>query len=144
MLIAIAAVSINNVIGDSHKQLWRLLPDLKRFKELTMGHSVIFGRKTFEQINHPLAGRNVIIFSRKNVPNIPQDDEVFVAGGGEIYKLLLPLCQKMYITSIDKKFNGDVYFPEITSDWQLIEKSKPTIDPKSKLKYHFETWHREP
>lgn len=147
MFSVIAAVCQNQVIGDSQKKLWHLRPDLIHFKQLTQDHTVIFGRKTFELIKSPLRDRNLIILSNKNSVS-PQDfishQEIFVAGGGQIYKLFLPYCQKMYLTRIYQSFEGDIFFPKIGLDWHLSEKSSTFLDPKSKLNYHFETWHREP
>lgn len=151
MLTIIASASINNVIGTKEKQLWKIRADLLRFKELTMGKTVIFGRKTYEEIGRPLLGRKIIILSKKVVPTLeylwnrlPKNEEVFVAGGGQIYTLLLPYCQKMYITRVNKEFEGEIKFPKIGSEWELVERSEPVQDRKSGLEYWFEEWVKNP
>lgn len=146
-LTIIASVSTNNVIGATGKQLWKIGADRLRFKELTMGKTVIFGRKTYEGIGRQLTGRKILILSKQTVATlgdleklIPRNEEVMVAGGEEIYQLLLPYCQKMYLTRVNKNFDGDKHFPEISNEWKLMEKSSSTTDEKTGLEYWYETW----
>ena len=131
MLSIIVAVARNNVIGKDNKLIWHLPEDLKRFKRLTSGKNIIMGRKTFESLGRILPDRKHIILCNDMEMNIDDDrvivlddiskldsyinsdEENFVIGGATIYKLLMPLCDKLYITHIDKEFEGDVYFPEI-------------------------------
>ena len=127
---AIVAIGIGNVIGKDNELLWRIPDDLERFKKLTIGHPIIMGRKTFGSIGRPLPGRpNIIITRDKNfeaagclvVHSIEDaieeakdldDEEIFIIGGGEIYKQALPQIEKLYLTLINDKKEGDVFFPD--------------------------------
>jgi dihydrofolate reductase len=141
----IVAVAENNVIGRDNQLIWHISEDLKRFKELTMGHHIIMGRKTWESIGRPLPGRKSIIVSRnanfkaegaavagsllEAIDYAKNDTEVFIIGGGEIYRGALPLAHKLYLTKVHRRFEGDVFFPEIdTMKWkvELEKKGKPT------------------
>ncbi len=133
MISIVAAVAKNNVIGSKNDLPWYIPEDLKRFKELTTGHTVLMGRKTYESIikrlGKPLPNRNNIIITRQNNYKAPEgveaysslddalaahrDDEIFVIGGAAIFKETLPLADRLYITHIDKEYEGDVYFPEV-------------------------------
>ena len=131
MLSIIVAKAKNNIIGKDNSMLWKLPDDLKRFKEKTIGHTIIMGRKTFESLGGILPNRMHIILSRNPDFNIDSDyvkvvhsllelqpymddeEEHFVIGGAIIYNLLMPYCKKMYVTQIDKEFEGDALFPRI-------------------------------
>ena len=131
MLSIIVAIAENNVIGKDNQLIWHLPEDLKRFKEITSGHKIIMGRKTFESLGRVLPNRKHIILCNDMEMNIDDDrvvvledismlndyinsdEENFVIGGATIYKLLMPMCNKLYVTHIDEEFEGDVYFPEI-------------------------------
>src|SRR5579885_1294168 len=131
----IVAMSINRVIGLNNALPWRLSADLKRFKQLTMGHCLIMGRKTFESIGRPLPGRTTIVVTRQNsfkpdgvqIAHSLEDginqavgDEVFIAGGAQIYNKSIQMADRLYMTIIEKEFEGDAFFPEINfSDWRL-------------------------
>jgi len=150
----IAAIAENNVIGKNNDLIWHISEDLKRFKKLTSGHPIIMGRKTYESLPFkPLPKRKNIILSHKNlkyestiVVNSVEDvfkeckneDEIFICGGAEIYKLFLPYTDKLYLTKIHHFFEGDTFFPEINfSDWELKNISEIFKDKKSGLKYSF-------
>lgn len=141
MLSIIVAIANNNVIGKDNKLIWHLPEDLKRFKTLTTGHTIIMGRKTFESLGRVLPNRKHIVLCNdatmniedKNVEVLPDislldkyinsDEENFIIGGATIYKLLMPYANKMYITKINQDFDGDVYFPEIEeTQWQEISR----------------------
>ena len=123
----IAAVARNGVIGDRNRLPWHLPPDLRRFRELTMGHSIIMGRKTWESIGKPLPGRQNIVVSRQRdfrasgaqVAASLEDairladllEPVFVIGGESLYREALPLAQLLYITELDRDYEGDARFP---------------------------------
>jgi dihydrofolate reductase len=128
MINLIAAVSKNGVIGNRGKLPWHFKKDLERFKSLTMGHCVVFGRKTFESLEKELEGRKIIVLTlNKNfqkrgiivkhsvediINNYLQSKEIcFIAGGEEIYKEFLPFCDIIYLSLIDKEFSGDKFFP---------------------------------
>lgn len=161
MLSIIVAIAKNNAIGKDNKLLWHLPDDLKRFKRLTTGHNIIMGRKTFESLGRVLPNRHHIILSKDTQLKIDSKDvevindismldnyinseeENFVIGGATIYKLLMPYCNKMYITEIDKEFDGDVYFPEILSkEWRATEREEGPKDDENNFKYEYVTYER--
>ena len=162
MLSIIVAKAKNNVIGKNNELLWELPEDLKRFKELTTGHTMIMGRKTFEALGRVLPNRKHIIFSQNpdfkvNDGNveivhsmlqiqeyIEDEEEHFVIGGAMIYNLLMPYVTKMYVTQIEKEFEGDAFFPRIDENiWEVIEKSEVMEDVNSHLKYEYITYKRK-
>ena len=153
MLSIIVAKAKNNVIGKSNKLLWKLPEDLKRFKSLTTGHTIIMGRKTFESIGEILPNRKHVILSnnpdlkieKENVEiahsindlqkYINDKEENFVIGGEMVYILLMPYAIKIYATEIDKNFVGDVAFPKINlNEWKEINR-ECKID--NNIKYYF-------
>ncbi len=161
MLSIIVAKSINNAIGKDNKLLWKIPDDMKRFKEITTGHTVIMGRKTFESIGKVLPNRLNIILTRD--PNYKIDDpnvkilggvsdleeyindenENFVIGGAQIYSILMPKCQKLYVTQVDKDFVGDTYFPVIReNEWEVSEKTEGPKD-ENDFKYEYITYKRK-
>ncbi len=127
---AIAAMSKNRVIGKENRLPWHLPQDLKHFKEITLGHTVIMGRKTFQSIGRALPGRRNVVISRQkdfNGPGIQVfdsisealkscegEDEAFIIGGEEIYRLAMPFLDRLYLTVIDQMIEGDAYFPEFS------------------------------
>ena len=156
MLSIIVAVAKNNVIGKDNKLIWHLPEDLKRFKKITSGKNIIMGRKTFESLGRILPNRKHIILSNDMEMNIDDEsvvvlddisklknyvdseEENFVIGGATIYKLLMPMCDKLYITHIDEEFVGDVYFPEIDlSVWkkEIVEDGITNEDNPYSYKY---------
>ena len=153
-LSIIAAISANRVIGSNNDLPWRLPADWKRFKNLTMGHHLIMGRKTFESIGQPLPGRTTVVITHQSgytptgvqvahsieqaLQMAAEDDEVFVAGGAQIYKQLLPRADRLYLTSIHEEFEGDTEFPELDeTDWQLISQESHEPDEKYPYPYSF-------
>ena len=126
MLSIIVAKAKNNVIGKDNKLIWHLSDDLKRFKTLTTGHTIIMGRKTFESLERVLPNRKHIVFTQnpdfkvedENVEvvhsmlqiqeYIENEEEAFVIGGAVIYNLLMPYVKKMYVTEIDEEFDGEL------------------------------------
>lgn len=158
----IAAVANNHVIGSNNRLIWKLPADLKHFKAMTMGHTLIMGRKTFESIGTPLKGRNTIVVTRQKdydakgcaVANSLKEalclangeKEVFVAGGGEIYAqaIRLHLTRRIYLTRIFANFEGDAFFPEIDQEkWELIERSDREADEKNPYPYSFQIYKRK-
>ncbi len=159
MLSIIVAKAKNNVIGKDNKLIWHIPEDLKRFKALTTGHTIIMGRKTFESLGRVLPNRYHVVLSNNpdfNVDNenveviydislldkyINDDNENFVIGGATIYKLLMPYCKKMYITQINQDFDGDTFFPEIDlTKWEIIKKEKGLKDEKNPYDYEFDDY----
>ena len=161
MLSIIVAKAKNNIIGKDNKMVWHLPEDLKHFKNLTTGHTIIMGRKTFESLGKPLPNRKHIIFSQNpdfkvNDENVEvvhsllqiQDliegkEEAFVIGGAMIYNFLMPNVKKMYVTEIEKDFDGDTFFPIIDSEvWKETSREKGIKNEENNLDYYFVTYER--
>ena len=156
-LTIIAAVSINNVIGNNNKLIWKLSNDLKRFKNLTTNHSVIMGRKTFESLPNPLPDRDNIVITRDtnySKPNIQvcssienainltkTDTQPFIIGGGEIYTQTINIVDKIELTRVHEEFDGDAYFPEIPLDiFELINEENYNSDLENEFDYSYLTY----
>lgn len=132
---AIAAMSLNRVIGRGSEIPWHLPEDFKWFKATTMGHVLLMGRKTFESIGRPLPGRETIVLSRsgfsdervRTISSVADlqdpgaEREVFVCGGAEIYRLLLDRCSDLYLTVVKREVEGDAIFPEFEDRFELVE-----------------------
>ena len=153
----IAAVSENNVLGKNNKLIWHIPNDLKRFKKLTLGHSVIMGRKTFESIARPLPQRkNIILTRNKNYKakgaviahNVKEalnfcenDNQPFIIGGGEIYKLFMSISNKIELTRIHKSYDGDAFFPEILEEkWKLVNSKKNNLNETKIINFSYLTY----
>jgi dihydrofolate reductase len=155
----IAAMSENGVIGHSGRLPWHLADDLKRFKRLTMGHTVVTGRKTWESIGRPLPGRRMVVISRQPnyrphgaqvVPSLDAalalaelagDDEAFIIGGAEIYRLALPRADRLYLTRVHADIAGDTYFPDVNwKNWQRIAAEEHGSDGNNEYPFSFETY----
>lgn len=151
----------NRLIGKDNQLPWRLPADLKYFKETTMGHPIVMGRKTYESIGKPLPGRTNIVLTR-NPAFIADgceifhskeeflswadkaDDEIFVIGGAEIYRLFIKDVDQLYVTKIFDQFEGDEYFPRINWDaWQLVSKKRGIKDEKNPYDYEFRLFIRK-
>ena len=156
MLSIIVAIANNNVIGKDNKLIWHLPEDLKRFKALTTGHTIIMGRKTFESLGRVLPNRKHVILCNDAQMNIDDEnveilsdislldkyknseEENFIIGGAPIYKLLMPYADKMYITKINQDFEGDVYFPEIKDEeWKAIKIEKGLKNEANPFDYEY-------
>ncbi len=138
MINMIAVIGKNRELGCDNKLLWNLPEDMKRFKELTTGHTIVMGRKTFESIGKPLPNRtNIIItrdknFTKKGCKIIysPEDiisennklENIFIIGGGEIYKLFLPYAEKLYLTIVEDGPKADTFFPNYSEFSNIIFK----------------------
>lgn len=150
----IVAIAQNNVIGNNNQLIWHIPGDLKRFKSITMGHTVVMGRKTFESIGKPLPGRKNVVISRQDnfkpegcliyksldeaLEFLKTENEVFIIGGGEIYRLAMPLTHKIYLTKIHKDFPGDTLFPEIPlEDWEITYEETISEDEKVNFSYSY-------
>ncbi|QRK13101.1 dihydrofolate reductase [Archangium violaceum] len=136
-LSAIVAMASNRCIGRDNTLPWRLPADLKRFKQLTMGHTLILGRKTYESIGRPLPGRTMVVVTRQRdyapegvqvVHSLEQaleqargDDEAFIGGGADLYRQAMERVQRLYLTRIEREYEGDAFFPEVNlSGWRLL------------------------
>jgi dihydrofolate reductase len=156
----IAVVDENNGIGKDNHLLCHLPADLKRFKELTTGHSIIMGRKTFESLrNGPLPNRKNIVITKNPdykangcyiVHSVDQALEIckeeitaFVIGGEQIYSKFINIADILYITKIYQIFDADVFFPEINPDqWQLLDEIEKEPDEKNRFFYSFRFYSR--
>jgi dihydrofolate reductase len=159
----IVATSLNHAIGKDNQLLWHLPADLKFFKATTMGCPVIMGRKTFQSIGRTLPGRqNVVITRDKNfnadkqfdltvvgsideaLVKLHSENEVFIIGGGEIYKQSIDSVDTIYVTLVHTIIDGDVYFPEIDkSKFELLREEKHLADEKNKFDFTFQKFERK-
>lgn len=155
MISLMWAMDNNHVIGYNNQLPWHLPEDLKFFKRTTMGHPIAMGRKTWDSIGRPLPGRENIIITRNpeftcegcTVLNSVEalleysrqkDEEIFVIGGAEIFKLILPDADKLYLTRIYDKFKGDTFFPALNlEEWSLLSREKGIKDEKNPYDYEF-------
>jgi len=150
----IAAASENNIIGKDNKLIWRLSDDLKHFKELTKGHFVIMGRKTFESMPKALPNRTNVIITRKTdykaentivvnslekaLKAAENDNQPFVIGGGEIYKLSMEIADRIELTRVHTSIEGDTSFPEIDLEkWQEVKNEKRLKNEKNEYDFSF-------
>ena len=154
----IVAIAKNRAIGKDNKLLWYLPNDLKHFKDITSGHTVIMGRKTFDSVGKPLPRRRNIVVTRQDISIegcevvksidaaltlCAHEDEVFIVGGAEIYRQAIPLTNRIYLTIIDQEFDGDTFFPELEAgDWQETQRENFEPDDKNKYSYSFITLER--
>ena len=157
------AASENNVIGKDNKLPWYLPNDLKYFKNLTWGMTVVMGRKTYESFDNLLKGRkNIVITRNKNwkaegveVANSIEEalilaektsvKEIFIIGGAEIFKATLPKADRIYLTRIHHSFEGDAFFPEINkTEWELVKNRDCPADEKNAYAHSFQVWERKP
>jgi dihydrofolate reductase len=132
-LIIIAALARNRIIGKGGSIPWHFSEDLKRFKRLTMGHTIVMGRVTYESIGKPLSGRKNVVITTRSIPTsvsdsttsvltfpspetalnaLKHDEKVFIIGGGQLYRYFLSLADEMYLTILSREYEGDTYFPE--------------------------------
>jgi len=157
----IVAIAGNYAIGKDNELLWHISKDLKRFKELTKGHYIVMGKRTYFSLPvRPLPHRTSLIIT--DVPNevidnclmaysieeavekMDNNNENFIIGGGSIYKQFMPLADKLYITRVHQDFEADTFFPDISpEEWQLTEKTDVTDDPQNNFTYSFETYTRK-
>lgn len=156
MISIIVAVAKNGVIGDNNSLLWHISEDLRFFKRTTSGHPVIMGRKTFESLGRPLPNRINVVISRtateiegckvahslqEAVDMFPQDEEIFIIGGAQIYALAMDIADKIYITRVDHEYQGDTSFPEWDeSKWTLIQREEHECGEKYPHPFAFEVY----
>ncbi len=150
--IAIAAMAENRVIGNDNRLPWHLPEDFKFFKQQTMGHVLVMGRKTFASIGKPLPGRDTIVLSRNSQPingvrimrsieeliTFQSDKTLYICGGANIYEQLLPYCSELLLTRVKLRPQGDAFFPEFESlfslDTVVLETDAFTIERHKRMK----------
>lgn len=170
ILSLIAAVGKNNELGINNQLLWNLPSDLKHFRDITSGHPVIMGRKTFESIGRPLPNRKNIVITRDESYTAPgiyvahsldealqiaateqgskfeevdEEVEAFVIGGGQLYLEALPRAQRLYLTHVDAALPADTYFPEVSCDeWEEISSESHDADSEHAYNYRFAVYKR--
>jgi len=159
MITIIAAIAKNNALGKDNKLIWYLPADLKRFKQVTLNHHIIMGRKTFESLGKPLPNRTSIIISRnKNykvegcivvnsleeaIKAAAKDENPFILGGAEIYRQAIDIADKLDLTFVHHTFDADAFFPKIdTTIWKETSRQDFKADEKNKYAYSFVSFER--
>jgi len=154
MLTIIAAVAKNNALGKNNDLIWHLPADLKRFKEITLGHHIIMGRKTFESLGKPLPNRTTIIITRnpdyiapgcivvneltEAIKAAAEDENPYILGGAEIYKQAMSYADILDLTLVHESFDADAFFPIIDmSKWTEMSRRDFKADEKNKYDYSF-------
>ena len=161
MFTCIVAIGNNFAIGKDNKLLWHFPKDLKKFKEITSGNTIIMGRKTFQSLPSILPNRQHIVITRDKefivkdervtivhskeelFASLEDSKEYFIIGGGKIYELLLPYCTKIHLTKINKDYDADTFFPKIDySKWDITKEETGYIDNDKTIPYSFLTLDR--
>ena len=157
----IVAIAENYAIGKDNDLIWRLPADLKHFKEITMGHCMLMGRKNYESIGRPLPGRTTIIVTRDSnykqegchvvhsiedgieLARSQNEEELMIIGGGQIYEQTLDQTTSIYLTVVHETFDADTFYPKLEdSEWQEVHIDKHLADEKNKFDYTFKTLKR--
>jgi dihydrofolate reductase len=137
-LIIIAAHSSNLVIGSGGTIPWNIPDDLQRFKQITMGHTILMGRKTFESIGRPLQGRRSVVLTSRQIPGLETyrsldealralaiEEKIFILGGEKLFRETLPIADELHITVIRQHFEGDAFFPEyariVSDNFRIVD-----------------------
>jgi len=162
MISFIVAADENNVIGKNNQLPWHLPGDMKYFKNQTWGMTVIMGRKSLESLGKPLQGRKNIVVTRNKdwktegaevAHSIDEAielarqtgvNEIFIIGGAQIFKETMPIANRIYLTRIHHRFEGDAYFPEVpAAEWNLVKSRFCDVDEKNKYPHTFQVWERK-
>ena len=161
MITLIAAAAENNALGKDNAMIWHLPDDFKRFKKLTSHHHIIMGRKTFESLDGPLPNRKHIVVTRQKdynpgndivvvhdikeaVSKVNDDDNAFIIGGGEIYRLGIEYATHIELTRVHANFEAEAFFPEIDqNDWELINSEFHDTDARHKYTFTYLTYARQ-
>ncbi|MGE5455213.1 MAG: dihydrofolate reductase [Methylocystaceae bacterium] len=156
----LVAIDENRLIGSNGTLPWRLPADVKYFKDITMGHPIVMGRRTWESLpKRPLPGRENIVLSSNleyeapgaKIINHPEEleemfsqEEVFVIGGGMVFKHFLPMADRLYITEIDHQFTGDTYFPVFeVNDWEITSAREGEVTPDNPYPHRYLIYERK-
>jgi dihydrofolate reductase len=151
----IVAMAANRVIGRDNALPWRLPADLRRFKAVTMGQMLVMGRRTYESIGRPLPGRRTVVITRRTdwspegvavvhsleeaLASASAEAEVFVAGGGEVFREALPLAGRIHLTRIEAEVPGDTTFPDFDpTAWKIVDEEHHEPDAENPLPYTFQ------
>jgi dihydrofolate reductase len=164
MISILVAMTDRGVIGRDGGLPWHLSADLKRFKQLTMGHAILMGRKTWESIGRALPGRRSLVITRQadyqapgaeiagsldealqKCGEVPDQSDIFIVGGAEIYRAALPRTDRLYVTRVEADVPGDTFFPELDwSQWRLLDETCHDPDEKNAHAYRFCIYERSP
>ncbi len=155
----VVAMDRHRAIGLHNQLPWHLPADLKYFRQLTSGHTIVMGRKTYESIGKPLPNRRNVILTQQvefkadgceivhsieELRHLDSEEECFVIGGAEVFKLLLPQANRMYITYIEHEFVADTFFPAFSSeDWKLVSHVLGNKDEKNPYQYYFQIYEKQ-
>jgi dihydrofolate reductase len=161
MITIIAAASENNALGKDNDLVWHLPDDFKRFKELTSGNYILMGRKTYESFPKPLPNRKHLIITRQEDYQVPEncfvfdsiqscfdevlefsDKDIWIIGGGEIYKQSMGIADRIELTRVHAEFEADTFFPEIGEEWKLVKEEYHTADERHKYDFTYLTYDR--
>lgn len=160
MIAIIAALAHNNVIGAHNELPWYLPADLKHFREITTGHTVVMGRKTLEsiitRIGGPLPNRTNVVLTRDeqhhyedvdviyDIDDLMEYEAIYIIGGAEVYRQTIDMANRLYITEIHAEIDGDTYFPAIDNDvWHVVSREKHHADEKNDYDYDFVLYERK-
>jgi len=159
MITIIAAAGENNSLGKDNDLVWHLPDDFKRFKELTSGNYILMGRKTFETFPKPLPNRKHLIITRQEDYQVPEncfvfdsiqsafdkvlsDNDIWIIGGGEIYKQSMGIADRIELTRVHSEFEADTFFPEIGEEWELVSEEYHPSDDRHKYDFTYLTYDR--
>lgn len=160
MINFVVAMGKNNVIGKDNSLPWRLPEDLKYFKKITLNHTMVMGRKTFQSLPGILPERKHVVLTKSDLivrsPMVEmsssieevlekyKDENICVIGGAEIFKQFMPYVSRMFITYIDEEFEGDTYFPEINdNEWKELHSEKGIKNEKNPYDYYFKIYEKK-
>ena len=160
MITIIAAAGENNSLGKDNDLVWHLPDDFKRFKELTSGNHILMGRKTYETFPKPLPNRKHLIITRQEEYSVPEncfvfdsiqsafdevlsDNDIWIIGGGEIYKQSMGIADRIELTRVHSDFEADTFFPEIGEEWELVKEEYHPADERHKYDFTYLTYNRK-
>ena len=161
MITIVVAMGLKNEIGANNQLLWHLPKDLKHFKDITSGHPIIMGRKTYESIGKPLPNRtNIVVSTKKDwfeegiliVGSLKEaikfakkmDEEIFIIGGGNIYEQTIDLAEKLEVTQVNAELKADIFFPKINPKiWNKTNEVSHEKDEKNEYDFSFQTYERK-
>lgn len=154
----VVAIASNNAIGKDNKLLWRLPNDLKHFKQITSGHTIIMGRKTYDSVGKPLPNRRNIVVTRQDIhiegveiassidaalAVCADEPEVFIVGGAEIYRQSMSRVNRIYLTIVHRDFEADTFFPQLDEkEWKTVSREDFEADERNPIPYSFITLER--
>ena len=159
-ITAVVAIAENRAIGKDNELLWRMPADLKHFKSVTTGGTVIMGRRTFDSINRPLPNRHNIVVTHQKyldiegvtiahsideaLATVANENEVFIVGGAGIYNAAMNHTNRIYLTTVHHNFDADTFFPELKlSEWKIISEEPHPADEKNPYPYTFTLMERK-